>query len=372
MARRARRRQLADETLWPSDPHTMVKHLAYRRYVQCWMGKILQTFQRAAIVDAFAGPGEYADGLDGSPVLVAKEYLNHTAISRFGRLHLLCLEERPDRVAHLERRRAELPASGGLWFDVRPPGLFADGCSELRRRAHDQDSGRPVLWLLDPFDVSSVSMDQLAICLAGTRDEVILTFFVDEMYRFAGKNPNMGPAMTRLFGSGCWEAATNRGTEASTKDALVKQFRETLQRRCGVLTGEFGVCVKNATARYYLVFATHDEHGMNCWNQMVWKWDPAAGRAASAASAGQPDLFGEPVTDRLRREFEGTESGEVRFDQLVSRATRLGFTKPHVRQVLTAMARDGVAFRVEPLDARTSWPEGCGVRFYALDDAADQ
>lgn len=52
-----RKQELREKTVWRSDPHTLVKHLIYRHYLDCWMPKILQKFPTATIVDAFAGPG---------------------------------------------------------------------------------------------------------------------------------------------------------------------------------------------------------------------------------------------------------------------------------------------------------------------------
>jgi hypothetical protein len=54
------------DTLWNSEPRTLLKHQVYRQYLHCWMGKICQSFPESAIVDAFAGPGVYRDGPDGS------------------------------------------------------------------------------------------------------------------------------------------------------------------------------------------------------------------------------------------------------------------------------------------------------------------
>jgi three-Cys-motif partner protein len=82
-----RKQELRDKTVWRSDPHTLVKHLVYRHYLACWMAKILQKFRAATIVDAFAGPGVYEDGPDGSPILIAKAFLEHNAYRRFGNLH---------------------------------------------------------------------------------------------------------------------------------------------------------------------------------------------------------------------------------------------------------------------------------------------
>jgi hypothetical protein len=73
-----------DPWLWPSQPRTLLKHQVYRQYLHCWMGKICQKFRNSAIVDAFAGPGAYLDGPDGSSVVIAKTFLEHSRLPGFG------------------------------------------------------------------------------------------------------------------------------------------------------------------------------------------------------------------------------------------------------------------------------------------------
>ncbi|MEV6765036.1 three-Cys-motif partner protein TcmP [Streptomyces sp. NPDC051105] len=121
-----RAEELKERTVWKSDPHTQVKHLVYRHYLQCWMGKSCQTFPEATIVDAFAGPGVYTDSPPGSPVVIARTFLEHTAYQRFNRLNLICLEERPDRVEELHRQFAKLPKAPKLHISIQPPGKFAE------------------------------------------------------------------------------------------------------------------------------------------------------------------------------------------------------------------------------------------------------
>src|ERR1039457_3507450 len=72
-------------------------------------GEICQKFKYSAIVDAFAGPGAYLDGPDGSPVVIARTFLHHSRRERFQQLRLICLEERKDRRDFLEGRLAALP-----------------------------------------------------------------------------------------------------------------------------------------------------------------------------------------------------------------------------------------------------------------------
>ncbi len=164
------------DTEWPSEPRTLLKHQIYKRYVDCWMGKILQAFPSASIVDAFAGPGGYSDGPDGSSLVIAKAFLNHTGRERFRTLRLICNEARADRNEALARRLAALPTDARLKaFVIDPASTFEAAISIIERRAHPRGEPLPTLWLLDPFDVKSVPFDLVARCLGGARDEILLS-----------------------------------------------------------------------------------------------------------------------------------------------------------------------------------------------------
>lgn len=63
-----RKQEIRDEVDYPSDTYTRLKHAFYRRYIACWMGKILQGHfgADATVVEGFSGSGKYSDGPDGS------------------------------------------------------------------------------------------------------------------------------------------------------------------------------------------------------------------------------------------------------------------------------------------------------------------
>ena len=362
-----RKGELRDKTIWPSDPHTLVKHLVYRHYLECWMPKILQRFPQATIVDAFAGPGIYEDGLDGSPILAARTFLSHTAYARFGELTLVCLEKEAARVQSLHERFAALGATPKLKVRVLDPGEFIDQQERLSKVAHGGDSGRPVLWLLDPFNIKNLPFDKVRACLEGQRSEAVITFFAEEMHRFCTRE-GFDKALDEHFGTNAWASARQVTGEAARKEALVTAYEQSLASE-GLLTGRFSVQVRNATARYYLVFATHSEYGLKCWNPVKWKLDAYAGHGASAASLMQLDLFDTSHIQELKDRFARHAGEERGWSALLSEATKAGYLEKHVREALDELAAEGLAFRVNPTEARTAWPEGCRVRFYRAQDA---
>jgi three-Cys-motif partner protein len=350
------------DTEWPSEPRTLLKHQIYKRYVDCWMGKILQVFPSATIVDAFAGPGAYSDGPDGSSLVIAKANLNHTGRLRFKTLRLVCNETRADRNAALAGRLAGLNADARLVTSVvTPPSDFQDAFPVIEAIAHPNGDPLPTLWVLDPFDLKSLPFDLVARCLGLPKDEVLITWFADEIYRFC-EVPSFQAVLTAHYGGDTWRDALAVTGEHERKAAFMRLYREKLESLPKVKTGELSITSKNETARYSIVLATHSDSGLACWNPVKWGLDPAAGRAASERHVATMPLFDE--TSSLRAALRNRAGASATFGELQTEARRLGFLDRQLRAVLDDMSADGLAVRESPLDARTAWPEDCVVRFY--------
>jgi three-Cys-motif partner protein len=355
------------DTLWNSQPRTLRKHQAYRQYLHCWMGKICQKFSRSAIVDAFAGPGVYLDGPDGSPVVIAKTFLEHSRAKDFNLLQLICLEKRRDRYESLNTCLGRLPKVPHLDVPVPLLGSIQERFQAIRAASHGRDPTTPVLWILDPFDISSLPFTFVKACLAGPRDEVLLTWFADELYRFS-EDPTKERAIDRHFGSESWREARQHRGESRRKEKLLDIYQCGLRSLPGIHTGAFEISSKNETARYALVFATHSDKGVECFNDMKWRMDPYRGRQVSEKrSMNQPSLFDDmPVLTPLRRWLKSLAGQALTFDELSRQAGRLGFKATHLRSELAVLAEEGLAVREYPLDyTKTPWPEGSRIRFYA-------
>jgi three-Cys-motif partner protein len=331
------------------------------------MGKICQTFQTSTIVDCFAGPGFYEDGPDGSPIVIANTFLEHSRRARFNLLRLMCLEKRPDRRDALAERLATLPKLPQL--DVPEPllGSLSDCFASLHATAHGGDRGAPVLWILDPFDYSSVPFSLVRACLAGPRDEILITWFADELYRFCG-DPAKEGAVDAHFGTGDWRLARRVSGEAARKEELLTIYEHSLQSLPEVHTQSFSISSKNESARYSLVFATHSDKGLECFNQMKWRMDKHRGHHVSEKRGlNQGSLFDDtPDLSTLRVWLEAQTGKALRFSELVTQAGRLGFKESHVRDELSRLADEGKAVREAPLDYTASpWPPDSIIRFYA-------
>lgn len=353
---------------YPSDPHTAVKHLIYARYSACWMGKILNVFPKATIVDAYAGAGRYTDGKDGSPVLFAKTLLEHSGLDGFvGKLELVTVELMPARVALLADRLRGLPTHPKLQTTAPIEGDFQDVYPDLSARLAKK--GGPVLWVLDPYDWANMPFELVEqVLTGGKRDEALLTFFVDPLYRFWGSSAHAN-AVSRYLGGGQWRGLTLPSREGQAKrdisDHYERQLREAVP---GLHTGRFGVAAKNDHPLYDMVFASHSTAGKQCWTSACWRLDRYAGRSSSAKAAIQFDLLADQQhTTGLLDTLRGYAGTSQTWDALTELTLRMGFQESHLRAALKELAASSEAIREEPVSAKSDWPAGSVVRFYPSD-----
>ena len=154
-------------------------------------------------------------------MVIAKTFLKHSRLKGFHRLRLICLEERPDRRESLDNRLASLPKVPCLDVMVPPAGTVRAYFRRLHKVAHGGDPQTPVLWILDPFDISSVPFDLVRACLNSPRDEVLVTWFADELYRFRG-DMTKEHAIDLHFGTDAWQQTRQVTGEARCKAELLK------------------------------------------------------------------------------------------------------------------------------------------------------
>ncbi len=354
-----------DPLLWPSEARTVIKHQAYRRYLNCWMPKVLQTFDAGVVIDGFAGPGVYTDGRVGSTRVIANTFLEHSARAAFRDLHILALEERTDRRDHLEEQMRQVSTHPRLHVDVQPAGSFQNHVDDLASAAVGAAGPRaPVLWIIDPFGYD-LPLDVVGRVLSKPRSEVIITFMLDELARLGGGQ--RATSFQHWFGDDTsWQAAFDHDDWAARKHALVTAYESLLEQRFGVHVRSFGIATRGETPRYVLTFATHHIAGLHCWNPVAWGADPVYGQVRHERDADQGDLFtdaaeiGELVS--ALRQFADTS---VDWAALEALAARMGHTVAHLRRALTELADRALTVREEPQESRTPWPTGSRVRFFS-------
>src|SRR5437660_2722768 len=181
-----------DSTIWPVERHSQAKHENLRRYIGAWLPILLNRYQRARIVDGFAGPGEYEGGQIGSPLIVLQTLLDHsdkgvqTAI-RKGTVEIIFIEQDQKRSDYLRELLAAQPLTA---TQLRPSiitGTFTSEMEKLLTKMERQQASNipvPTFVFIDPFGYSHTPLHIIARIMRQPMCEVLVNFMAEEINRF--------------------------------------------------------------------------------------------------------------------------------------------------------------------------------------------
>jgi three-Cys-motif partner protein len=301
------------KTLWEMDRHTAAKHTILRKYLDAWIpilggGRFAR--DDLVLIDAFAGPGRYSTGEDGSPLLMLRACLEHSGEIRAA-LRYYFIEENDARVAHLRSEVGALTLPPSISAEVIH-GSFDVEFPALIERVRTRFSGLPPTFaFIDPFGASDLPVALATPLLEVPRCEVLVYFPASYLARF-GEQPEFVPIMDSVFSGGDWRAAFAQGINFETRQRiLLDLFIDELRKRVPYVRA-FGITPKHEAGgnTYYLVFGTANaEQGLRKMKDAMWKVDPVAGMSfRDSTNADHPVLFEEKpdfssLEQMLRRHF---------------------------------------------------------------------
>lgn len=294
------------DVLWDLEPATAAKHRLYRRYLDAWWPIMLQPGPRGyrprvTYVDAFAGPGRYAGGEDGSPLFVLDRLLHHSAVDRMRlsreRVRLIFIEKDRARFEHLA---SELRGRFGDLNSLPVTVVLGHGAAaELtlpllgEARAWDH----PILAVFDSWGNVNVPLSPVISRIAHNRSsEVIVTFGPNWFSRRESEDPDQ---LDAVFGGRQFWHGTNLGSDPRQRwRAWLALYRAALRRAGFTYQLQFMV-VPGTGQPLYLVFGSKHRSGVIAMKDAMWTVDVSGGirfedpRVHGAAPIGQLDLFAE-------------------------------------------------------------------------------
>lgn len=356
---------VSEPVLWNLDDHTAAKHLVLRKYLDGWIAVMAQQTLNTAgyrlapprllLVDGFAGPGRYATGQPGSPLLMLDALLSHSGIGRWDSVQFIYLFIEHDG-RRVERLRREVAGLGALPKNVTV--LIEHGEFEPtfgRMLDETTNHGKvliPTFAFIDPFGYSASSMSLTGKLLAFPRCEVLVFLPLSFVHRFVGRD-GQDAALTSLFGCEAWrEAIPLQGNDRS--DFLLALFKRQLGTNPTVEhVHSFQLRTKDGND-YRLVFGLGHDKGLDLAKDAMWKVDPIAGTAYVATShTGQEVLFAPtvdtaPLLADLRAEF-GTRWFTIEEAEHFTRIHPV-FRVGHLRQKTVLPAEKAGKLRIERVE----------------------
>jgi three-Cys-motif partner protein len=225
-------------------------------------------------VDAFAGPGEYTGGNEGSPVFTLDRLLRHDAAPRMQltreRVHLILTEERRDRFEHLQALLA-------LRFSAldRLPVTVTSRCAEAGTAIGALLSatgawGYPILAVFDSWGNVGVPLSLIGQLARNPASEVIVTFGPNWFNRREQMEPDH---LDLVFGGRTnWEPADRESRPAERWRAWLATYRDALKRAGFAYQLQFEI-VPHTCQPLYLVFGTKHPKGVEVMKEAMWQVD---------------------------------------------------------------------------------------------------
>ena len=358
-------------TLWPLDDHTVGKHMVLKNYMDAWLPIMRRWNGRVLFIDAFSGPGKYAGGEDGSPVIALKSLINHTRQQGMrGEITYMFIEKDPDRKDHLDdvvkQMKHEIPGNCNILiynatFDGKLTEVLNNIEEQKRRLA-------PAFVMIDPFGVSGTPMDVIQRILSNPKTEVYVSFMYEAINRFRNE-PRLAPHLDSLFGCLDWRGGLDILDGMHRKDFFYDLYKECLRKAGAKYVLHFEL-YKDEKLIYAIFFATQDEKGCDEMKKAIWKIAPFGDFKFKSGTANQLTLGMQTVDftllkESLHREFG--QSGWISIEQVESfvRTDQTEFHTGHLKRQTLAPMEDEGEIEVDPStrNRRRTFPKGTRLRF---------
>lgn len=223
-----------------------VKDRIVGAYIVAYLKTVQHRRRPIIIVDAFAGPGKFGDGTEGSPLIVSR------AIDEMGKasVGIACLfaDSHPPHRAALEQNLAPYIEKG---IAEKPLSDF----SAVLTRALSVGKGATLFFYLDPYGIKELDFDTVKLIYdrdAGQSTEVLINFSFPTFMRMSGNwsysdsadeisrkiKHSKADTVNRVMGGYYWiDIVTNRTLDKiQREDAVVGAYVERVAHFFGTRT----------------------------------------------------------------------------------------------------------------------------------------
>lgn len=367
-------------TVWPLEPHTKAKHEILRYYLGAWFPIMATGHQRILYVDGFAGPGEYKDGEDGSPLIALKVARDHMLSRKLARpsldLVFVFIEQDEARYKNLKRKLTSLKLPTNFRIECEC-GTFEKHFGEALAEIETQSKTlAPSFVFIDPFGPTGFSMDLISRLSRQPRCEVLVNFNYQALNQWFLYDKSKHGLIDTLYGNDTWRA----GLKISNPRHKEQHFRLLYQNALeglGWRVRPFRMVNKHNQTQYYLFFATSNALGMRAMKNAMWSAAPAGDfQYSDLTNPNQARLFEEPFEeqysiDLAEQVYQNRKGTTVKKEDIVD--SELAWypicIDRHLTRALRYLEYDAVPARV--LDVETpsrkrkerTYPADCIITF---------
>jgi three-Cys-motif partner protein len=351
------------DVVWSLDPHTRGKHEVLRHYLEAWFPILSSFARRVAFIDGFAGPGEYAGGEPGSPLIALEVFRKHAPRLNAEGVFLF-IEKDANRAGHLRALlgRQALPPNcktevAAAEFEQKMTAVLDSIPAGLQLA--------PAFVMLDPFGISGVPMSLVKRVLQSEKAEIYISFMYEFIDRFKA-TPEFEERLTELYGTGEWRKGIALAGEAK-RDFFFGMYDSQLRAAGARQVIRFDL-YEDRRLVYAIFFATKHWKGAEVMKRAIWKVAPFGDFAFRGAHYGQLTLDAvdyAPLRKLMQQRFKGKGWVSVEEVEAFVGSDQTDYHTARLRKdALVPLEKDGLI----EADAKTrkkarSFPPGTKIRF---------
>lgn len=345
------------QTIWQLEPHTRAKHEILKRYLQAWMIILSQgRFPEILYIDGFAGPGQYAGGEAGSPIIAIDTALGH-ASRLTAKVNFLFVEKDEERADHLKQQIAlrTLPSN----FNIIVEGGITFEAAFDKRHSQFVRNGRlmPTFAFIDPFGWKGTPFEIVRRIMAQRSCEVFINFMYEEINRFLN-HPDQVANFNTFFGAAGWNLCLSEINPRSRNRCLHDLYMDQLHRTAGAkYVRSFEMSNERDVTDYFLFYVTNEILGLKKMKEAMWKADESGEfHFADSTNPNQFVLFEKaPKLDVLKAQLLAAFAGKTVTVRAIEEfvVVNTAFRETHYKGVLKALeTQTGQLAAVNPSERR--------------------
>lgn len=314
-------------TIWSADPHTLAKIEILKGYLNAYFPILGRSKpgQPILLVDGFAGPGEYTNASEGSPVVALRTATASisTLASEWIAGDVTCafIEPDSDRYQNLRKRIQRIQLHSKV-NTVELQKSFVDGIAALRQKMpRPFTTADPLFIFIDPFGATGVPFGTVASILSTPCSEVLINLDSDGIAR---NLPAPGHKdflqrerlMTSVFGDESWRSAITSPDFKNQCQQVLELYKNKLRSiRAVEYVFSFEMRGSDDTLNYHLVFASQSPLGLKKMKEAMRSIDRTGSYSFSDGHINQTTLFRfdhpEDFAPKLHQQFVGQEVAYV-------------------------------------------------------------
>ncbi len=357
--------------LWALKSHTKGKHLVLRSYLNAWFPILGSWNGRILFIDAFAGPGEYEGGEEGSPIIAINSLIKHKSKHVIkAQVSFLFIEKDKARADHLtslvNQYKHKCPA--GTSIEVRH-GKFDETMTDVLDDIDQRNRTLATNFLMiDPFGVSGTQMKVIERILRSSKSEVFISFMYESIKRFL-TTPEFEHHLDNLFGCQLWRRALSMEDGDAKKNYLFNLYKEQLKKAGAKYVVSFDLYDHNRHI-YSIFFGTQHLKGSDRMKSAIWSIDPSGEFKFVATNYNQLKLdFNnpayKPLEECLKNKFRN--KGFVTVEHIIDfvRSDETDYHSGQVKKIALKQMEKNNELEVDESTRKRkfTYPDGTLIRF---------